>query len=56
VAIAAVGLLPLGVPTVQAEHASHLYAHSQTSVEITHTSDLTLQSFSIRDIRKSSQH
>jgi hypothetical protein len=41
------------VPAVPAEHALHLYAYSQTSVEITHTSDLTLQSFSIRkDIRK----
>jgi hypothetical protein len=36
VANAAAGLLPLGVPVVQAEHASHLYACSQTSVEITH--------------------
>jgi hypothetical protein len=26
----------------------HLYACSQTSIESTHTSDLTLQSFSIR--------
>jgi hypothetical protein len=43
------------VPTVPAEHALHLYVCSQTSVESTHTSDLTLQSFSIRkDIRKSS--
>jgi hypothetical protein len=32
VANAAVGLPPLGVPAVQAEHASHLYAYSQTSV------------------------
>jgi hypothetical protein len=30
------GLLPLRVPAVQAEHASHLCACSQTSVEITH--------------------
>jgi hypothetical protein len=37
VANAAAGLLPLGVPAVQAEHASHLCACSQTSVEITHT-------------------
>jgi hypothetical protein len=37
VATAAAGLLPLGVPAVQAEHASHLCACSQTSVEITHT-------------------
>jgi hypothetical protein len=36
VASAAVGLLPLGVPAVQAEHASHLCAYSQTYVEITH--------------------
>jgi hypothetical protein len=36
VANAAAGLLPLGVPVVQAEHASHLCACSQTSVEITH--------------------
>jgi hypothetical protein len=49
VANAAVGLLPLGVPDVLAEHASHLYACSQTSEEIIHTSDLTLQSFSIRN-------
>jgi uncharacterized membrane protein YjjB (DUF3815 family) len=57
VAIAAAGLLPLEVPAVQAEHASHLYARSQTSVEITHISDLTLQAFSIRkDIQKSSKH
>jgi hypothetical protein len=36
VANADAGLLPLGVPVVQAEHASHLCACSQTSVEITH--------------------
>jgi hypothetical protein len=36
VANAAAGLPPLGVPAVQAEHASHLYACSQISVEITH--------------------
>ena len=36
VANAAAGLLPLGVPAAQAEHASHLCACSQTSVEITH--------------------
>jgi hypothetical protein len=55
VATAAVGLHPPRVPDVSAEHASHLYAYSQTSVETTHISDLTLQSFSIRkDIRKSS--
>jgi hypothetical protein len=44
-----------GVPAVLAEHALHLCDSSQTSVESTHTSDLTLQSFSIRkDIQKSS--
>jgi hypothetical protein len=48
VANADVGLPPLGVPAALAEHASHLCAYSQTSVEITHISDLTLQSFSIR--------
>jgi hypothetical protein len=37
VANAAAGLLPVGVPAIQAEHASHLYACSQTSVEIIHT-------------------
>ena len=43
------------VSVVLAEHASHLCACSQTSVEITHISDRTLQSFSIRkDIWKSS--
>jgi hypothetical protein len=31
-----------GVPTVLAEHALHLCAYSQTSVESTHISDLTL--------------
>jgi hypothetical protein len=36
VANTATGLLPLGVPAVQAEDASHLCAYSQTSVEITH--------------------
>jgi hypothetical protein len=36
VANAAAELLPLGVPAVLAEHASHLCACSQTSVEITH--------------------
>jgi hypothetical protein len=52
----AAGLLPLGVPAALAVHASHLCAYSQTSVGITHISDLTLQSFSIRkDIRTSSQ-
>jgi hypothetical protein len=48
VAIAAAELPPLGVPAVLAEHASHLCACSQTSIEITHISNLTLQSFSIR--------
>jgi hypothetical protein len=53
VANAAAELPPLGVPTVLAGHASLLYAYSQTSVETTHISNLTLQSFSIRkDIRK----
>jgi hypothetical protein len=57
VATAAAELPPLGVPAALAEHASHLYACSQASVEITHISGLTLQSFSIRkDVRKSSQH
>jgi L-asparaginase II len=57
VANATAELPPLRVPAALAEHASHLCACSQTSVEITHISDLTLQSFSIRkDIRKSSQH
>jgi uncharacterized membrane protein len=48
VANAAVELPPLGVPAALAVHASHLSACSQTSVGITHTLDLTLQSFSIR--------
>jgi hypothetical protein len=48
-------LPPPRVPTAPAEHALHLGACSQTSVESTHTSDLNLQSFSIRkDIWKSS--
>jgi hypothetical protein len=48
-------LPPPRVPAAPAEHAFHLYAFSQTSVESTHTSDLTLQSFNIRkDIWKSS--
>jgi hypothetical protein len=55
VATAATELPPPLVPTVPAEHALHLCACSQTSVESTHTSDLTLHSSSIRkDIRKSS--
>jgi hypothetical protein len=37
-----------GVPAVLAKHALHLCAYSQTSIEITHESDLTLQSFGIR--------
>ena len=36
VANAAAELPPLGVPAVLAEHASHICACSQTSVEITH--------------------
>jgi hypothetical protein len=36
VANAAAGLPSLGVPAVQAEHASHVCACSQTSIEITH--------------------
>jgi transcription initiation factor TFIIIB Brf1 subunit/transcription initiation factor TFIIB len=54
---AAMGLPPLGVPAALVVHASHHCACSQTSVETTHISNLTLQSFSIRkDIRESSQH
>jgi hypothetical protein len=34
-------LPPLGVPAAPAEHAFHLCACSQTSVESTHISDLT---------------
>jgi hypothetical protein len=46
-----------GVPAALAEHAFHLCACSETSVESIHTSDLTLQSFSIRKcIWKSSQY
>jgi hypothetical protein len=48
VANAAAELPPPGVPATLAEHASHLYAYSQTSVETIHISDLTLQSFNIR--------
>jgi hypothetical protein len=55
VATAAAELHLLGVPAVPAEHALHLCAYSQTSVKITHISDLILQSFSIRkDVRNSS--
>jgi hypothetical protein len=42
VANGAAELPPLGVPAALAEHASHLCACSQTSVGITHISDLTL--------------
>jgi hypothetical protein len=35
-------LPPPRVPTTAAEHTFHLCAYSQTSVESTHTSDLTL--------------
>jgi hypothetical protein len=48
VATAAAELHSPGVPVVLAEHVLHLCACSQTSIESTHTSDLTLQSFSIR--------
>jgi hypothetical protein len=49
VAVATAAELHLrGVPAVLAEHALHLGACSQTSVESTHKSDLTLQSFNIR--------
>jgi hypothetical protein len=41
-------LPPPGVPAAPAEHAFHFCAYSQTSIESTHISDLTLQSFSIR--------
>jgi hypothetical protein len=47
VAIAA-RLPPPGVPAAPDEHVFHLYACSQTSIESTHTSDPTLQSFNIR--------
>jgi hypothetical protein len=56
VATAAEMHLP-GVPTAPTEHALHICACFQTSIESTHISDLTLQSFNIRkDIRKSPQH
>jgi hypothetical protein len=42
VANAAAELPPPGVPATLAEHASHLCACSQTSVETIHISDLTL--------------
>jgi hypothetical protein len=55
VATAAIGLHAPRVPVVPAEHALHLCACYQISVETTHILDLTLQSFNIRkDIRKSS--
>jgi hypothetical protein len=48
-------LPPPGVPAAPAEHTLYLGICSQTSIESTHISDLTLQSFSIRkDIWKSS--
>jgi hypothetical protein len=46
VAIAVVGLHPLGVSVVLAEHALHLCAYSQTSVESTHTHQISLCSLS----------
>jgi hypothetical protein len=55
VATAAAELPPPGVPVAPVEHTLHLSACSQTSVESTHKSDLTLQSFSTRkDIWKTS--
>jgi hypothetical protein len=48
VAVAAAELHLPEVSVVLAEHALHLSACSQTSVEVIHISDLTLQSFSIR--------
>jgi hypothetical protein len=39
---------PHGVPAAPAEHAFHLGACSQTSIESTHISDMTMKSFSIR--------
>jgi hypothetical protein len=53
----AIELPPPGVPAAPVEHAFHLCACSQTSVESTHIPDLNPQSFSIRkDIWKSSYH
>jgi hypothetical protein len=46
VAIAAAELPPPVVSVVPVEHALHLCVCSQTSIESTHTSYLTLQSFS----------
>jgi hypothetical protein len=49
VAVATAAAVPhLGVPAAPAEHAFHLCACFQTSIESIHTSDLILQSFSIR--------
>jgi hypothetical protein len=42
------GVPHLGVTVAPAEHAFHLCACCQISVESIHISDLTLQSFSIR--------
>jgi hypothetical protein len=44
----AAGVPHLGVTAASAEHAFQLCACYQTSIESIHTSDLTLQSFSIR--------
>jgi hypothetical protein len=41
-------LPPSGVPAVIAKYVFHLYACSQNSIESTHISVLTLQSFNIR--------
>jgi hypothetical protein len=38
---------PPGVPATPVEYAFHLCAYFQTSVESTHTSNLTLQSFRV---------
>jgi hypothetical protein len=48
VAVATAAELHLPRVPVLAKHALHLCAYSQTYVEITHISDLTLHSFSIR--------
>jgi hypothetical protein len=48
VATAAAELPPPRVSAILAEHALHLCTCSQTFVESTHKSDLTLQSFNIR--------
>jgi hypothetical protein len=48
VANAVAELPPLEVPAALAEHTSNLCVCSQTSVGITHISDLTLQTFNIR--------